>query len=223
MENMFKEVKEAKVTLKGDLEKITPTGNGVMVAVKSWPAQSMNGVLMPDQFRAVRAEKYITEVIKVGEEVELVKPGDVVVCSMYSGHHLATKEKHAKIVRDTDVLSFKDGEEHMNYRAETFKPGIDYILVKIETPKEIVTAAGLVVPAATIGNDHEKQDLATITAEVLAIGPNSGNRKTFSNVNVGSTIVFDSYVGLDVPNMDVMDEVKYRIMYIWDVIAVVDK
>ena len=36
-------------------------------------------------------------------------------------------------------------------------------------------------------------------------------------------IVFDSYTGLDIPNMDVIDEVKYRIMYIWDVIAVVDK
>lgn len=219
---MYKEVKKAKATLKGSLEKVVPTGNGVMIAIKSWPAQSKGGVLVPDQYRVVRDEKYITEVLAVGEHVSIVKEGDIVVCSMYSGHHIANDEKqHAKIIAETDILAHKEKRGIMMYKAETFTPGIDYVLVKLETPKEIITAAGLVVPAHVIQGDNQKQDVATLSGEIVAMGPKGEDRKPFSNVKVGAKVIFDSYVGLDLPNIEVDDDVKYRIMYVWGVLAVI--
>lgn len=223
MDNMLKEVQPMKVSAKTKLSKINPTGNGVMVAIKSWPSQNMSGIIVPDSYVAIRGEKYVTEVVKVGPDVDMVKPGDAVICSIFSGHHLATAEKHAKVIRETDILVFKDKEGIMTFKPESFKPGKGYILIKIPEKVDMTTESGLFIPAATIGSDHQKQDVATVTAEVLAIGPESDLARPFTEVQIGAKVIVDSYAGLDIPQADASDGNIYRIMYMWDVIATIEE
>lgn len=219
MNNDYREVKQLKVTTNDELEKVTPNPKGILVAIKSWPSQTTGGILVPDQYVMIRAEKYICEVIGVGSEVVLVEKGDVVVVSMYSGHHIVTKTGHAKIVHEGDILNYKK-TSGMELRPETYLPGIDYILIKIFTPKDIISDAGIVVPAHKLTNDHSKQDVSTRTAEVLAVGSLTEESK-YAFVTVGTKIIFDAYVGLDLPVEDITDEFSYKIMYIWDILATV--
>lgn len=220
MNNDYVEVKPLKLTTT-TLDNVEPTGNGVLIAVKSWPTQTAAGIIVPDGNVVIRGEKYVTEVIDVGENVSIVEKGDVVVMSMYSGHHIATDSGHAKIIRDTDILTFKK-ETTMLLHPETFTPGINYMLVKITKEKEIITDAGLVIPTSSFSN-KSKQDVATTTGEVVSIGDSNEYGKKFDNVKVGSTVIFDSYVGLDVPMADASGNTRFLVMYVESAIGVIGK
>jgi hypothetical protein len=46
---------------------------------------------MPESYTVIRGQQYVTEVIAVGR-CEASGKGDVAVVSMYSGHHVTTKQ-----------------------------------------------------------------------------------------------------------------------------------
>jgi hypothetical protein len=58
------------LTANNNLEDIIPVGDRIVVALKAWPAQSMN--LMPESYTVIRGQQYVTEVI-AGEDVKLVE------------------------------------------------------------------------------------------------------------------------------------------------------
>jgi len=217
---MLQEVKKKKLTTKLSMDSIEPVDDLLLVTIKSWPAQTSSGLIVPDSYTVIKGEKYITEVHSVGENVKMVKPGDVVIVSMYSGHHIATSTGFGKLIRETDIIAHKK-EQNMILAPETFLPGMNYVLVKIEKEKELVTDAGIVVPASFAGNDKSKQDVATVVAEVISVGPTNEYGKKFDQVKPGTKIVLDSYVGLDIPNMEVTDESIYRVVFSNDILGII--
>lgn len=217
---MLKEVKKMSLTAKAELDDVVPMGDNVTVVIKSWPSQSESGILAPDSYTVIRGEKYVTQVVSIGEDVKYLKEGDVAIMSMYSGHHIATKTGHGKIVPESEIMAFKEGE-NMILSPEKYTPGINYILVKITKEKELITESGLVVPTFSLNNDSSKQDVSTIVGEVVSFGPVNKYGKEYKQVKVGSTIIFDSYVGLDLPNMDVSGDTVYRMMYASDILGII--
>ena len=212
------------LTAENALNEIHPVGNKVMVSLKSWPTQSSGGIFVPGSYTVIRGEKYIAEIEEVGEEVKLIEKGDMVVLSMYSGHHITTKTGHAKIVTESDVIIYKKKENMetpLSYHPETFKPGINYILVEINRPKEHMTDSGIIT---STGNDtaFSNNDVVTKSGTVLAIGPTNEYGKAFDKVEIGSKIIFDAYVGMPLNATTTEDEGKYMVMFAADVLAWVD-
>jgi co-chaperonin GroES (HSP10) len=222
MNDMLKEVTKKSLTTDVGIEDIMPVGDKILVVIKSWPAQTLQGIIVPDSFSVIKGEKYIAEVLRVGEDITIVKKGDAVIVSMYSGHHVATKTGFGKIISETDIIAHKK-ESNMILDPETFKPGMNYILVKITKEKEIVTEGGIVLQASMLNNDSSKQDVSTTTGEVIAIGETNEYGKKFNQVNVGTKIIFDSYVGLDLPTMEASGDTIYKVMFAQDILGIVKK
>ncbi|MCK5788598.1 MAG: hypothetical protein KAH32_06345 [Chlamydiia bacterium] len=225
MENVFKVAgsKESAKTTRKELEKVEVLDNGVLIIVKTWPAQTEGGIIGLDKYQVIRAEKLVCEVVGVGPDVTMVKVGDIVVASMYSGHHIVTNTGHAKVLLESDILIFKENSK-MLLDPSSYFPGIDYITVKIYSPKDIVSENGIIVPAHQLSAENSKQDVATRTAEVIRVGPaGTAKKNRYDKITEGTTVVFDSYVGLDLPVSDITDKFTYKIMYIWDVLAIINK
>ena len=220
----IRSMKNAKnLTANTDLSEINPVDDRVLVTLKSWPKQSASGIFMPDEYVIIRGEQYITEVHKVGKDITIVKEGDVAIMSMYSGFHVTTKTGHAKIISETDILAFKEKKEMekvKSFKPETFKPGINYILVKVFEKKTVRSDSGLITE---VGDDDafSKNDVVTKTGEVLAIGPTNEYGKKFTTIKVGSKIIFDAYVGLQMNPAEVTDPSKYIVMYAADILGTI--
>lgn len=211
-----------KLTTSVGVEKVAPTPGALSVVIKSWPAQSEGGVIMPDSFTVIRGEMYICEVSRVGKGVSIVKPGSILMASMYSGHHIATSNGFLKVISETDILMHKE-DSTMITRPETFKPGINYLLIKIEKAPTR-TESGLYMPATqSLNSSNSKQDVATTVATVIAKGDVNKYGEDFDTAAVGDSVVIDSYAGLDVPTFDVTDEAMYRVIYNNAVIATIEK
>ena len=212
------------LTAEHDLNEFIPAGNRVMISIKAWPSQSQGGIFVPDSYTIIRGEKYITKVEDVGEDVTLIKKGDIAIISMYSGHHITTKTGHAKLITETDIFAYKK-EENMEstlaYHPKTFKPGINYILVEVNIKKEVILESGLIT---NVGDDSafSKNDEVTKTGKVLAIGEVDKYGKAYKNVAVGTSVVFDAYVGMPLNATTTEDEGKYLIMFAADVLATLD-
>jgi len=88
--------------------------------------------------------------------------------------------------------------------------------------KTVKSSGGIIME---VGEDDalNKNDVATKTAKVLAIGPTNEYGKTYSNIKVGSVIIFDAYVGLTMNAGEVTDDAKYRIMFANDILGFIDK
>ena len=214
-----------KLTTAATKEKVAPHGSKVSVVIKSWPAQSQGGLLLPDSYTVIRGEMYICKIVRIGKDVSIVKPEDTVVVSMYSGHHIATTNGFLKVIEETDILTHKEGDG-MTVDPTTFKPGINYLLIRIEKVKELVTESGLYIPdtvSAGLSNSNSKQDVATIVATVVAKGDVNEFGKKYDTANVGDSIVIDSYSGLDIPNFDVNADAYYRVLYNNNVVATIEK
>lgn len=213
------------LTANNNLEEIIPVGDRIVVVLKSWPAQSINGIFMPESYTVVRGAMYVTEVVAVGSAVTIVEKGDVVVVNMYSGHHVTTKTGHAKIISESDILNFKkaaDMKKTLSFDPKTFSPGINYILVEMIEKKTVKSAGGIIME---MGEDDAMNttDVATKTAKVIAVGPTNEYGKKFENVNPGSVIIFDAYVGLPMNSADTSEAEKYRIMLSNDILGFIDK
>jgi len=213
------------LTANNDLKDVKPVGDRIVVSLKTWPAQSVKGIFMPESYTVIRGEQYVTVVESVGDEVKLVEKGDVAIVSMYSGHHITTKTGHAKIISEGDILNFKKAanmEKTLSFDPATFSPGINYILVEMIEKKTVKSSGGIIME---VGEDDalNKNDVATKTAKVLAIGPTNEYGKTYSNIKVGSVIIFDAYVGLTMNAGEVTDDAKYRIMFANDILGFIDK
>jgi co-chaperonin GroES (HSP10) len=65
---------------------------------------------MPESYTVIRGQQYVTEVIAVGR-CEASGKGDVAVVSMYSGHHVTTKNRARKIISEGDILNYKKAAE----------------------------------------------------------------------------------------------------------------
>jgi co-chaperonin GroES (HSP10) len=212
------------LTANNNLEDIIPVGDRIVVALKAWPSQSKSGIFMPESYTVVRAEQYVTEVVAIGEDVTLVEKGDVVVVSMYSGHHVTTKTGHAKIITEGDVLNFKKAAEMQklqSFNPKTFQPGINYILVELIEKKTITKESGIITQ---VGEDDKfnTTDVVTKTAKVIAIGPVNEYGKKYNQVKVGSVIIFDAYVGIPMNATDVDEAAKYKIMFSNDVLGIIN-
>lgn len=219
-------LKNAKnLTAKNDLKDIHPVGNGLLVSLKSWPAQSAEGIFMPESYTVIRGEQYITQVEEVGSEVKNVSRGDVVIVSMYSGHHITTKTGHAKFIKETDILAFKkqdEMKEHLSFDPTTFVPGVNYILVELIENKTTKTESGIITE---VGDDDafNKNDVVTKTGKVMSIGPVNEFGKKFPEVKKGSVIIFDAWVGMDMNPSEVTADKKHKIMYATDILGYIDQ
>jgi co-chaperonin GroES (HSP10) len=224
--NKTRSLKDVKnLTAENDLHEIVPVGDRIVVSLKSWPSQSASGIFVPDSYTVIRGEKYVTEVVAVGEEVTIVGVGDIVIISMYSGHHITTKTGHAKIIKETDIFTFKakkDMETPLSYRPETFQPGYNYIMVELDKKKEVFTDGGILVETGDDGA-FSQNDVTTKTATVVAIGPVNEYGKQFEAVKVGARVIFDAYVGMALNATTTEDEGRYRVMFTSDVLAFVNK
>jgi co-chaperonin GroES (HSP10) len=213
------------LTANNDLDEVVPVGDRIVVSLKAWPAQSVNGLFMPESYTVIRGDMYSTQVEAVGADVTLVKKGDVIIVSIYSGYHITTKTGHAKIISQADILIHKtkeDMEKDQSFDPKTFKPGINFILVEMIEKKQQRTASGIITE---MGEDDalNKNDVATKTAIVLAKGEVDKFGKEYKEVNIGSTIIMDSYVGIVLNTSDVTDEAKYRIMLSNDILGYIEK
>ena len=213
------------LTANNDLKDVMPVGDRLVVSLKTWPAQSMNGVFMPESYTVIRGEQYVTEVEAVGEDVTIVDKGDVVIMSMYSGHHITTKTGHAKIISESDILIFKkkaDMEKVLSFNPKTFQPGINNILVELIEKKEVKSEGGIILE---VGEDDafNQNDVVTKTAEIIAVGPTNEFGKSYKNVGVGSIIIIDAHVGLEMNTAEVTDKSKFRTMLANDILGFIDK
>lgn len=213
------------LTANNNLSDIKPVGDRILVTLKAWPAQSSNGIFMPESYTIIRGEQYVTEVVSVGEEVTLVEKGDIVVVNMYSGHHITTKTGHAKLISQSDILNYKkaiDMTKLASFDPKTFSPGINYILVELIEKKTIKSASGVIMQ---VGEDDafNTTDVATKTAKVVAIGPTNEFGKKFEQVKVGTIIVLDAYVGIPMNTSDTADSEKYKVMLSNDVLGIIEK
>lgn len=213
------------LTAENDLHEVKPVGDRILISLKSWPSQSSAGLFVPDSYTVIRGEKYIAEIEDIGEDVTMVGVGDMVIISMYSGHHITTKTGHAKIIKEADIFTFKskeDMETPLSYRPETFKPGINYIMVKVDKKKEVLTEGGILVETGDDGA-FSQNDVTTKTATVVGIGPTNEYGKQFDAVKVGARVIFDAYVGMALNATTTEDEGLYRVMFAADVLAFIDK
>jgi co-chaperonin GroES (HSP10) len=213
------------LTANNNLDEIFPVADRIVVSLKAWPAQSIKGIFMPESYTVIRGEMYVTEVVAVGPEVTLVEKGDVVIVSMYSGHHVTTKTGHAKIISEGDILNFKKAavmKKTLSFDPKTFEPGINYILIELIEKKTVRSAAGIIME---MGEDDAMNttDVATKTGKVLAVGPVNEFGKKHEKINVGSIIIFDAYVGIPMNAAEVTDSEKYRIMFGNDILGYIVK
>ena len=210
-------MKKAKnITASIDLHDITPTADRTLLKIKAWPAQNDAGIFSLEAATVIRNEMYVAEAItstKYGE-------GDILITSMYSGYHVATKAEHAKIIWHSDVLMYKSKKEmdkNLSFEPETFTPGLDYILVKIKNKTEVTTDGGIIVDIEGSG-EQSKNDSITKLAEVVSIGEMK-EAKTGYSVKIGDKIIIDSFVGLPMNQNNTKPEYEYRIMYHFDILG----
>lgn len=213
------------LTANNNLDEIIPVGDRIVVSLKAWPAQSVKGIFMPESYTVIRGQMYVTEVVAVGSEVKLVEKGDVVIVSMYSGHHVTTKTGHAKIISEGDILNYKkaaDMKKTLSFDPKTFCPGVNYILIELIEKKTVKSEAGIIME---MGDDDAMNttDVATKTAKVIAVGPVNEFGKKYEEITVGSVIIFDAYVGIPMNAAEVTDSEKYRIMFGNDILGYISK
>lgn len=210
-------------TAKTEIGNIRPVGDNVLISLKTWPAQNDAGLLVPDSYTVIRGEMYIAEVLRVGETVSHVRKGDVVIISMFSGHHVTTITGHAKVIKETDVIMYKSVEKDalMSYEPTTFTPGINYMMVEMSRKAMSVTKSGII---AEMGDDaaFSKNDSVTASGTVLGIGPLNKYGTLYGSIKNGDVVIFDSYAGLNVNTSDITDIDKYKIVLVDQPIAVVD-
>jgi co-chaperonin GroES (HSP10) len=213
------------LTANNDLDEIIPVGTRLLASLKAWPAQSIGGIFVPDSYTVIRGEQYVTEVVAVGPDVNLVGKGDAAIVSMYSGHHVTTKTGHAKILSDSDILLYRKAEDmkkQPTFNPQHWSPGINYILVEMIEKKAVKSEGGIIVER---GDDDpfNTVDVATKSAVVIAIGPTNQYGTVHPDAVVGSTIVIDAHVGLNMNSERTQESEKYRIIFGADVLAVIKK
>lgn len=207
-------------TTQGKKTDLVPTSKKIVAVIKSWPAQSVGGIIMNEHYTVIRADKHIVEVLSVADDVTTVAPGDIAIVDAIAGSHVAAGDGHVKIYPETSILAFKH-DNLMLLSPETFIPGMDYMTVKVPVPKEEVTDAGVIVPISMEIKERSKRDVATLSAEIVALGPFSDMTKRYADLEIGDEVILDSYVGLDLPNLAVSGEDIYKIVYRFDVLATV--
>jgi len=215
----------SNLTAQINLNEIKPAGDRVLIALKAWPAQSVKGVFMPESHTIIRGEMYVAEVIGKGTNTSLVNEGDIVVISMYSGYHVATKTGHAKIISESDILIYKtkaDMKNAQSFDPKTFKPGINHVLIELLENKEVVTEGNIILNEAAVGSMNENE-AATKSAKILAFGEINQYGLDYRSEGVGSVIILDSYVGLTLNTVDTADSDKYRVMLTTDILGFIDK
>ena len=209
----------SNLTTKTELESITPASGRVLIAIKTWPAQNQDGIFVPDSYTVIRNNKYIAEVIAVGENVLTYKVGHVVTISSFAGYHVATKTGHGKIVSDTDILTFKN-IENMNdtagFKPETFNPGINFMLVEFDAKKEQTTDSGIVVNTA---REQSKNDTISMVGKVLKVGDVNDYGKTLQLPLTDDIVVLDGHVGDRVNDTSVNTDKEYKVVHIGDILG----
>ena len=210
------------LTSKIKVSQIRPNTGRVLVSLKSWPAQTAGGVIMSEGATVIRGEHYVSEVEAVGDGVKLVSEGDIVILSMFSGYHVATTDGHAKIIHDTDILTYKKKQQMNtlnNFRPESFEPGYNYLLIKMAQKKENKTKAGIITDIDGVA-PQQKNEAATTTAEVLKVGKIHEESAEKGEVpNIGDHIVIDSFIGMKLNDTDVNPKEEYKIIYAFDILG----
>jgi co-chaperonin GroES (HSP10) len=218
-QNSLKAKSLFNLTAKVSLSQIEPTKGKVLIAIKAWPGQSHDGILYPATHTIIRGEKYLAEVLAVGEGVLVYEKGFIITVSMYSGYHVATSDGHAKLVSDTDILTFKNSK-NMNevnaFNPATFEPGINLALLAITNAKEEKTAAGIIVNTARA---ESKNDAITKIGKVLKVGETNDYGKQFTLPTVDSTVIIDGHVGDRLNDSVTQNEIEYRVVMIFDILG----
>jgi co-chaperonin GroES (HSP10) len=220
----LKERSISNLTADVNLTSVRPAKGRILIGIKVWPAQSIGGIFVAESYTVIRNNKYIAEVLEIGEGVTCVKKGHAVTVTAFAGYHVATKTGHAKIVSDTDILSSKENlnmNEINAFAPESFKPGINYLLVKIKNIKENVTDSGIVV---STGVQQSKNDAITRVAEVVAVGDLNDYGKQYAPApKVGTNAIIDNFVGDRVNDVDTDPGYEYKVIYIFDILGWVKK
>lgn len=220
------EIKGKQLTTKN----VTPTKGKILIAIKSWPSQSKEGIIInAETHTVIRGELYVSEVIKSSIENSKYKKGDIIIVSMYSGNHINTSDAKTKIISEGDILMYKTKEE-MNktksFAPDSFTPGINYILVKEKTIKEVTTTGGIII-SKKIQEDTDKTDYATKVTTVVKIGDikkiEGMNIEEYPKmIKIGTEIITDTFVGLPMNQQNTSPEYIYNIMYIFDAIGIIE-
>jgi len=222
-QNSLKNKSIANLTTKTRLVKIVPAKGKVLMKIKAWPAQSHEGIFAPNDYIIVRGEKYIAEVLRVGEDVTAFKAGQIITASMYAGYHVATADGHAKILVDTDILTFKENKNMEDVNAfdpKTFNPGINFVLLELDDKKEEKTAAGIIVNTA---RQQSKNDAITRTAKVLKIGDQNEYGSKYSMPKVGEEVIIDNFVGDRLNDVTTISQKEYRVVFVFDILGSIEE
>lgn len=218
-QNSLKTKSIHNLTARTKLENVMPAQGKVLIKIKAWPAQSHEGIFAPNDHIIIRGEKYIAEVLAVGKNVTAFRAGQIITSSMYAGYHVATEDGHAKILTDTDILTFKENKNMDNvgaFNPETFNPGINFVLVAINTAKEEKTAAGIIVNTA---REQSKNDAITKLGKVLKIGDQNAYGSQFSMPAVGSHVIIDGTVGDKLNDVTTQNDMEYRVVFVFDILG----
>jgi len=201
---------------------ITPMKGRVSVMVKSWPAQTEEGLFVGTS-NVIRNELYAAEAVK-GANVD---EGDVIITSMYSGYHINVKEGHLKIINETDTLMYKTKKQmdkDKSFQPTTFMPGTNYMLVKINPNAEKITEAGIVFNVGT-GGENSKNDSVVDIAEIVSIG-NTQEIQGMANISdrlkPGVKVIIDKFVGIPMNQNNANPKFIYKIMYYFDAVAIIE-
>ena len=209
---------------KHEVETITPGYGRLATQLKAWPTQSVSGIIQPDSYTMIRGDLYLARVLKSSETIEDIKKGDAAIFSSFSGYHIQTKESLVKILNETDILAYKhmeEAEKGIVIDPRTFTPGLDCILVSLLKEDQKVTEAGI-IHNLDGKQEQDTPDAHSKTAVIEKIGRITSASKGAEAVKVGKAILLSSYVGTELPQHEVTSKIKYRIMYINDILGYVN-
>ncbi|KAF5743116.1 20 kDa chaperonin chloroplastic [Tripterygium wilfordii] len=190
---------------------IKPTGDRVLVKIKTVEEKTDGGILLPT---SAQSKPQGGEVVAVGEGKTLgktkvdisVKTGTQVVYSKYAGTELEFNGSNHLILKEDDIVGILETED-----IKDLKPLNDRVLIKVAEAEE-KTAGGLLLTEAT----KDKPSIGT----VIAVGPGpldeEGNRKPFP-ISQGSTVLYSKYAGNDFKGSDGSNYIALRVS---DVMAV---
>ncbi|CAD7697874.1 unnamed protein product [Ostreobium quekettii] len=182
-------------------KKVTPKGERLFVKVDSADATTIGGIVLPASAQKAPTQGEVVAAFKDS----LVKVGDRVVYSKYAGTEIAMEQAEHVLLKEEDVVGIMKSTE-----VKALAPVADRILVEVSDVEES-TSGGVLLTSAT----QERPTFGT----VIAVGPGKKDEDgnlIKTNVNVGSTILYSKFSGVE---FEGEDETKYIVIREADILA----
>lgn len=177
---------------------LNPLSNFVLVKVREARAQTLGGIVLPDQAKEKPTEGTVVATgpgkLHLDTNVRIPMPisvGDGVLYGKFDGSKVEYDGVEHTLIRDEDILLSYPGDEMI---LENIEPAWDRILVKISKENE-ATASGIVVAPASGGSEHASE------GQVFAVGKGriaSNGHLTPIGIAVGEFVKFRDYAGSEI-------------------------